>query len=66
MESPEINPHTLGQLIYDTEGNTIQWRKDSLFNKWFSEYSTATCLKKIKQEHSLKMYTNINSKGLKS
>ena len=47
MESPEINPHTFGQLIYDTEGNTIQWRKDSLFNKWFSEYSTATCLKKL-------------------
>ena len=28
MESTEINPHTYGQLIYDKEGKTIQWRKD--------------------------------------
>jgi hypothetical protein len=34
-EDPEINSQTYGHyLIFDREAEILQWKKESIFNKW--------------------------------
>ena len=51
-EPREINPHTYDQLIFDKGAKNLQWRKDSLFSKWYWE-SWIASRKSMKLEYSL-------------
>ena len=41
----EIKPHTYSQLIFDKESKTIQWNKESIFNKWCWSNCLSVCKK---------------------
>ena len=45
MENPEINASLYSELIFEKVGKSIQWDKDSPFNKCCWENWTGTCKK---------------------
>ena len=65
IESPKINPHTYGHVIFDKGGKNIQWRKDNFPNKLWWENWPTTC-KRMKLKHFLISHTKINSKCKRS
>ena len=64
IENPEVDPELYGQLIFSKGVKTIHWKKDSLFNQWCCENCMSTH-RSMKLNHSLALYTKINSKWMK-
>jgi hypothetical protein len=64
IEDPERNPHTYGHLIFDKRVRTIQWKKDSIFNKWCWFNWRLACRRK-RIDPFLSPCTNVKSKWIK-
>jgi hypothetical protein len=64
LEDPDMNPHSYTHLIFYKDTKDIQWRKDSLFNKYSWENWVSAC-RKQKLNLSLAPCTTINSKWIK-
>ena len=43
IEDPKKNPHTYGHLIFDKQSKSIQWKKISIFNKWYWHNRLLSC-----------------------
>jgi hypothetical protein len=64
IEDPEMNPHTYGHLIFDKEATSIQWKKDSIFNKWCCFNLELSC-RKIQIDSFLSLCINFKSKWIR-
>ena len=62
IEDPEMDPYTYGHLIFDKGAKTIQWKKDSIFNKWCRH--NLSCRRK-RIDPFLSPYTKVKSKWIK-
>ena len=59
-----MNPHTYGHLIFDKGAKTIQWKKDSIFNKWCWVNWQSTC-RRMQIDPFLSPCTKLKSKWIK-
>ncbi|KAG3274847.1 hypothetical protein H1C71_020412, partial [Ictidomys tridecemlineatus] len=64
IEDTETNPQSYNYLIFDKGAKSMQWRKDSIFNKWCWENWKSIC-NKMKLNPFLSPCTKVNSKWIK-
>ena len=60
MEYPEIDTHMF-EDIFDEGAKAMQWRKNSLLNKWCWNNWISLCLKKEKKKKNIKPYLYSNA-----
>ena len=59
-----MNPYTYGHLIFDKGAKTIQWEKDSIFNKWCWHNWRLSC-RRMRIDPFLSPCTKVKSKWIK-
>ena len=59
-----MNPHTYGHFIFDKGAKTIQWKKDSIFNKWCWHNWQLSC-RRMQIDPFLSPCTKVKSKRIK-
>jgi hypothetical protein len=59
-----MNPHTYFHLIFDKGAKTIQWKKDSIFNKWCWHNWWLSC-RRMQIDLLLSTCTKVKSKWIK-
>ena len=64
IEDMDTNPNKYNFLILEKGAKNMQWRKDSLFNKWFWENWKSIC-NRMKLNPYLSPCIKINSKCIK-
>jgi hypothetical protein len=64
IEDPEMNPQTYVHLIFDKGAKTIQWKKDSIFNKWCWLNWWSSC-RRMQFDPFLSPCTELKSKWIK-
>ena len=64
MEDMDANPNKYNYLILEKGAKNMQWRKDSLFNKWCWENWKSIC-SRMKINPYLSLCTKINSEWIK-
>ena len=64
VEDPDINPKTYEHLIFNKGAKSIQWKKESIFNKWCWQSWMSTC-RRMKVDPYLSPCTKLKSKWIK-
>jgi hypothetical protein len=59
-----MNPHTYGHLIFDKGAKTIQWIKESIFNRWCS-FKWRTAYRRMQIDPFLSPCTKLKSQWIK-